>query len=226
MTKSRSDIQTAVSFGATHSVNPTRGDFEELIHCLKYLQSTQDIGLILKAGEPNRDLILKCYVDASYLTHPDSKSHQGYCLSFGDIGSFYSKSSKQQLISTSSTQSEVRALQSLVVDIIFVVELCKELHRPIKLPAIIFKDNGAVVALSREMTSRAKRCKHFLMAISWIREQVETGLILLQQIPDVENRADILTKIITGMEFRRKAEDLLGSKIDTAMEVDETVSDD
>ena len=75
----------------------------------------QDIGLILKAGEPNRDLILKCYVDASYLTHPDSESHHGYCI--GGIGSFYSKSSKQQLISTSSTQSEVRALQSLVIDI-------------------------------------------------------------------------------------------------------------
>ena len=221
LTKSRPDIQTAVSFGATHSVNPTWGDFEELIHCLKYLESTQDIGLILKAGEPNRDLILKCYVDASYLTHPDSKSHQGYCLSFGDIGSFYSKSSKQQLISTSSTQSEFRALQSLVVDIIFIVELCKELRR-----SIFFEDNGAVVALSRETTSRAKRCKHFLMAISWIREQVEAGLILLQQIPDVENRAYILTKIITGMEFRSKAEDPLGSKIYTAMEVDETVRDD
>ena len=103
LTKSRTDIQTAVSFGATHSINPTRGDFEELIQCLKYLESTKDIGLILKAVEPNRNLILKCYVDASYLTHPDSKSHQGYCLSFGDIGSFYSKSSRQQLISTSST---------------------------------------------------------------------------------------------------------------------------
>ena len=37
LTKSRPDIHTAVSFGATHSVTPTRGDFEELIQCLKYL---------------------------------------------------------------------------------------------------------------------------------------------------------------------------------------------
>ena len=86
---------TAVNIGATHSVNPTRGDFNEPIHCLKYLESTQNTGLILEAGEPFRDLILKCYVDASYLTHPDSKSHQGYCLCFGDIGSFYSKSATQ-----------------------------------------------------------------------------------------------------------------------------------
>ena len=223
LTKSRPDIQTTVSFGATHSVNPTRGDFEELIHCLKYLESTQNTGLILKAGEPFRELILKCYVDASYLTHPDSKSHQGYCLSFGDIGSFYSKSSKQQLVSTSSTHSEVRALQTLIVDIIFVVELCKELHRPIKLPAIVFEDNGAVIALSREMTSRAKRCKHFLMAISWIREQVEAGLIQLQQIPDEENRADILTKIITGMQFRSKAAGLLGIEDADAVQEGDTV---
>ncbi len=217
LTKSRPDIHTAVSFGATHSVSPTRADFEELIHCLKYLEATQDCGLVLKAGEPYRELILKCYVDASYLTHPDSKSHHGYCLTFGDIGSFYSKSSKQQLVSTSSTQSEVRALQTLVVDIIFIVELCKELQRPIKLPVIVFEDNGAVIALSREMTSRAKRCKHFLMAINWIREQVESGLIQLEQISDAENRSDVLTKIITGMQFRGKAAELLGSDEVTAV---------
>ena len=137
LTISRPDIQTAVSFGATHSAKPTRGDFEEL----KYLEATPEEGLVLKAGEPNRELVLKFYVDASYLTHSDSKSHQGYCLSFGEIGTFYSKSSKQQLVSTSSTQSDVRALQSLVVDIIFIVELCKELGRSIKLPVIVFEDN-------------------------------------------------------------------------------------
>ena len=213
LTKSRPDIHTAVSFGATHSVTPTRGDFEELIHCLKYLEATREGGLVLKAGEPGRELVLKCYVDASYLTHPDSKNHQGYCLSFGDIGTFYSKSSKQQLVSTSSTQSEIRALQSLVVDILFIVELCKELGRPIKLPAIVFEDNGAVIALSREMTSRAKRCKHFLMVINWIREQVEAGLIELRQIPDEANDADVLTKIVTGRPFRTKASRLLGSEV-------------
>ena len=58
LTKSRPDIQTAVSFGATHSVNPTRNDFGELIHCLKYLESTQNTGLILKAGEPSENYFL------------------------------------------------------------------------------------------------------------------------------------------------------------------------
>ena len=81
------------------------------------------------------------------------------------------------------------------------VELCKEFARPIKLPVIVLEDNGTVIALSREMTSRAKRCKHFL---NWIREQVESGLIYLQQIPDEENVANMLTKIITARPFRTK----------------------
>ena len=90
------------------------------------------------------------------------------------------------------------------------MELCKELGRPIKLPVIVFEDNSAVIALSREMTSRAKRCKHFLMVIAWIREQVEAGLIALQQIPEDKNDADMLTKIITATPFRSKAARLLG----------------
>ena len=89
---------------------------------------------------------------------------------------FYSKSTKQ-LVYTSSTQSEIRALQSLVVEIIFINELCKELGRPI----LLFEEDAAVIALSREMTSRAKRCKHYLMAISWIREQVDSGLIIIEK---------------------------------------------
>ena len=69
---------------------------------------TRDTDPILKAGEPNRELIPK-----------------GYCLSFGRIGVFCSNFSKQLFISSSNTQSKVRALQFLVFDIIFIVKLCK-----------------------------------------------------------------------------------------------------
>ena len=39
---------------------------------------------------------------------------------------------------------------------------------------------------------------------------VEAGLIELRQIPDEENDADVLTKIVTGRPFRTKARRLLG----------------
>ena len=117
LTKSRPDIETTVSFGATHSVNPTRGSFEELIHCLKYLESTKDIGLILKAGEPNRDLILKCYVDASYHTHPDSKSHRGYCLSLS------SNESLQALLKVKFVLCKLMLLKSSLLSFLMITVL-------------------------------------------------------------------------------------------------------
>jgi len=85
--KSRPDISTAVSFASTYAAAPTEAAFAELIYILQYLRGTQNHGLVLRAGEPNRELTLTCFVDASYLTHRDSKSHTGYTLSFGEIDS-------------------------------------------------------------------------------------------------------------------------------------------
>jgi hypothetical protein len=210
LTKSRPDISTAVSFGATHAACPTLGHFEELLHCLSYLLRTRSIGLRLVAGERNRSLKLKCYVDASYLTHADSKSHSGYCMSFGEIGYFYSKSSKQQLVTTSSTHAEMRALYSLAVDIVYLVHLCEELGRSLELPCIVMVDNQPVIDLIHGPFVKAKRCKHFLMLVNWVRERVEYGYFELAKVGTADNVADILTKIITGGNYTTKAHLLLG----------------
>jgi hypothetical protein len=45
LTKTRPDISTACSFGATHAAHPTQGHMLELLHCLHYLKCTRDMGL-------------------------------------------------------------------------------------------------------------------------------------------------------------------------------------
>ena len=210
LTKSRPDIATAVSFGATFAASPTVGAFADLLHCVGYLYDTQGDGLILLKGVPNRPLTLTCYVDASYLTHSDSHSHTGYCLSLGERGSFYSKSTKQTLVATSSTHAEVRALYSLANEIIFVVTLCKELQRSIALPAIIMEDNKATIDITADYSSRTKRCKHFLMLVHYIREHVKAGLIEIRKVDTNDNVADVLTKIKLGSSFFQQRDILLG----------------
>jgi hypothetical protein len=229
--KSRPDISTAVSFASTYAAAPTEAAFAELIYILQYLKGTQSHGLILRSGEPNRELTLTCYVDASYLTHRDSKSHTGYTLSFGEMntnyrveGTFYSKSSKQTLVTTSSTHAEMRAMFSLIVDIVYVVHLCAEIGRPVKLPAIVMEDNQPVIDVTSDVSSRTKRCKHFLMLVNYVREQVVTGLIQIRKVATVENLADVLTKIVTGGEFQTKAGLLLGLPVSPVI-VDEDSAD-
>lgn len=210
MTKSRPDISTAVSFAATWAAKPTVRAFQELLLILKYLISTEDKGLLLKKGDRGAPLVLTCYCDASYLTHRDSRSQSGYTMSFGTIGTFYSKSVKQTLVSTSSTHAELRAVYTLVVDIIYIVYLCQELARPVKLPAIILEDNNPVIQITSTVQSRVKRCKHFLMLVHYVREQVIQGLIEIRKIDTKDNLADVLTKIVTGNEFTTKADLILG----------------
>ena len=55
---------------------------------------------------------------------------------------------------------------------------------------------------------------------------MEAGLIQLQQTPDEENRAGILTKIITGMQFRSKAADLVFSDDINAVQESDIVKDE
>jgi hypothetical protein len=131
-------------------------------------------------------------------------------MSFGNIGTFYVKSSKQNLVATSSTHAEVRALYTLVLDLIFVVNLCDELNRPVELPAIILEDNQPAIDLSLALNGRVKKCKHFLMLVNFIREQVTSGLIDLRKVATEDNYADVLTKPLMGKSFEEKANYLLG----------------
>ena len=178
---------------------------------MDYLWQTKEKGLILHpAQEKNAPLKLICHADASYLAHSDAKSHTGYCLSFGNFRSFYSKSSKQKLVATSLTHAEIRALYTLILDIIYIVHLCQEVGHPINLPAIVFEDNQPVINLTKTLSGKVTRSKHFLMLMEFVREQVVEGLIELWKIPTESNVADVLTKLIVGKAFTIKAMHLLG----------------
>jgi len=149
------DISTALSYAATKNANPIKANFEELLRVVDYLWQTKEKGLILHpAPYKNTPLTLICHVDAYYLAHEDIKSHTGYCLSFGKFGSFYSKSSKQKLVATSSTHAEIRSLYTLILDLIYIVHLCQEVGHPIDLPAMVFEDNQPVINLTKTLSSK------------------------------------------------------------------------
>jgi hypothetical protein len=96
-------------------------------------------------------------------------------MSFGEIGCFYSKSAKQQLVTTSSTHAEMRALYSLAVDIVCLVPLCEEIGRSPVLPAIVRVDKQPVIDLIHGPFEKGKRGKHFHMLVAWVRERVDHG---------------------------------------------------
>jgi hypothetical protein len=167
----------AVSFAGTKSSSPTDRDLSDLYYTVEYLRATEDPGHILHPSTLNT-LRLYCEVDASYLLHPDSKGHTGYTISFnGTTGTFYNRSVKQTAVATSSTHAEARAIFTLAKEINFIIALCQELRIPLELPAIMMEDNSAVVTMSNNDTGYAKKCKHFLMVINYVKEQIDLGQI-------------------------------------------------
>mmetsp|Transcript_25886 Transcript_25886/g.37125 ORF Transcript_25886/g.37125 Transcript_25886/m.37125 type:complete len:182 (-) Transcript_25886:883-1428(-) len=123
--KSRPDIMAATSFAATKSKSPTQHDFDELYYVVEYLRATQHLGHVIKKCNNGKQLQLHCEVDASYLLHEDSKGHSGYTIAFNAIGTWYNRSSKQTLVTTSSTHSEMRAIFTLVKDILYVLAILR-----------------------------------------------------------------------------------------------------
>jgi hypothetical protein len=156
LTKSRPDIMTAVSFGATKSTSPTQTDYDQLYYIVENIRATADKGHRIFIGTSSA-IQLYCEVDASYLIHSDSKGHTGYTMGLHPHGTFYNRSAKQTLVPTSSTHAEMRALYTLVKDILFIIYICSELNIPLLVPAVIMEDNSAVVTVSNEESAYLKK---------------------------------------------------------------------
>lgn len=212
ITKSRPDIMAAVSICATKAASPNQVDLQRAYYIVEYLRKTQLRGHRIHHNTDHK-LQLYCTVDASYLTHPDSKGQTGYTIGLSHEGTFYNRSAKQQLVSTSSTHAEIRAIYTLVKDIIFLLSLALDLKLNIQTPAIIMEDNSAVVTITTDDTAYMKKCKHFLMLINYIKEQVNLGIIDILKILGSDNPADIHTKPLYDKSFEKHAANILGDKL-------------
>jgi hypothetical protein len=83
--------------------SPDVDDWKKLKRKMKYLRGTVDLPPTLKAGDMST---LKWWIDVSFATHEDMKSHTGVMLTLGG-GATYAASTKQNLNTKSSTESEV-----------------------------------------------------------------------------------------------------------------------
>ena len=81
----------------------------------------------------------------------------------------------------------MRALYTLVKDILFIIYICSELNIALLIPAVIMEDNSVVVTVSNEESAYLKKCKHIIMVVNYVREQLELGLI--QQVLKIKGDA-------------------------------------
>jgi hypothetical protein len=206
--RARGDILTAVAFLTTRVKAPTEDDKIKLTRVLKYLQGTKSLVLTLSADSAH----VLLYIDASFATHGDYKSHTGVTISLGG-GAVYAASSKQKLNSKSSTEAELIGVSDGLTQGLWTRNFLEQQGLKIgELPVRLFQDNLSTKALMERGRSASARTRHVNIRFFFVKDRMDCGEVQVEYLPTDEMVADLLTKPVQGELFRKLRAKLLNLK--------------
>ena len=196
----RPDVQLAVAFLLTRVQIPTIDDWKKLDRCIRYLRDNKDIPLTLEAGGMGT---VNWWVDASYATHQDCKSHTGATVSFGK-GCPISVSTKQKINTRSSTEAKLVGINDALTMILWMWNFIIEQGYSVT-DNIIHQDNMSTILLSKNgRQSSGKKTRHIEIRYYFITDNnIKRGTATVQYCPTEDMLADFFTKPLQGSQFRK-----------------------
>ena len=203
----RYDIAYAVSVLSRYLMNPNRKVIDAAKRVVRYLLKTKDFKIVwsTEEGEISSDRVNKMWgaVDASFASDlVTRRSHSGFLI-FNNGGCISWKSGLQKLVTLSSCESEFVGLCSAVVEIRYLRQLMEELGKPQQEGTVLWEDNKACIILAEGETSSGGRSKHIDVKFRYIAENVKSGEVCVRYIPTSWNYADMMTKPLGKIQFRR-----------------------
>jgi hypothetical protein len=203
--RTRPDLLYAVNVLSSKVLTPTQHDRQQLCRLLSYIAGTLDMPLILT---PIGAAILAQSIDAAFAVHLDLKSHSASVLRYLQC-LFQAKSNKQKNIAKSSTEGEIYSVSDNLPEGLWALQY---LHsQGDKVPFLIVEqDNQSAIALFQRGYSTSEKTRHLNIRHFWIKDQVDSGLVQIQYVPTEDIVADILTKPLQGIQFRKLRSILLG----------------
>jgi hypothetical protein len=189
----RPDVSYALSMTSRYQQNPGDSHWMAVKNILKYLRRTKEMFLVY--GGLEEDLCVKCYTDASFQTdRDDSRSQSGYVFIMNG-GAIAWKSSKQNVVAQSTTESEYVAASEAAQEAAWMKKFIADLGvvPAIQDPIEIFCDNEGAIAQAKEPRSHHST-KHILRRFHYIRDIVERGDVCIRKVHTDQNLADPFTK--------------------------------
>ena len=202
--RTRPDVLLPVSFLTTRVQQPDTDDLAKLNRVLKYLNGTKDLGIVLSVRDP---LTVQTFIDASYGVHGDGKSHSGLVITLGG-GPILTKSTKQRLVTKSSTEAELVATSDFASEALASREFLIAQGYDVG-PAVVFQDNQSTMAMISNGASKSDRTRHISIRHFWTKERVDNGELKFNYVATDEMTADVLTKPLQGEKFLKLRAKLL-----------------
>jgi hypothetical protein len=118
----------------------------------------------------------------------------------GDAGCILAKSTKQKIVTKSSTEAELVGLSdtaSLAIHLRnFVLAQGYDVG-----PAIIYQDNLSCMALMKRGGPGSERSRHINIRHFWLCEKVKDGEVVIEHLGTKGMFANVLTKPVQGAQF-------------------------
>ena len=216
MVHTRPDIAFAVSLLSRSMSKPEPYHFKACRYLLCYLRATQDLCIVhdrcnMMAAAPH---FLQAFVDSSFGDcEITARSTSGFVVSFGGSPVEW-EAKRQSLVTMSTMESEYVAASKCVSSILYLQKLMDflRIERSTQ-PVVCWEDNAACIAISSAPPGvHRSRSKHIAVKYHNVRENCESGNVVLSQIWTEHQVADIFTKSLTIKPFQRFREVLLGTK--------------
>ena len=201
----RPDISYAVGIAARAVASPSREDWKGCMRILKYLRGTLNHGLRYNKDE---QLDITGWSDSDWAGCLDTRmSTSGYVFTFAG-GAISWKCKRQSIVARSTAEAELVALDLAAREALWLRKLKIELGIGEGSNIKIHEDNEAAIAISAEHR-RTQRTKHIDIQYFAISDDVLTGRLSVAPVASSENTADIFTKALGAVKFR-KFRDQLG----------------
>ena len=205
----RPECLTTVAFLTTRVAECDQDDLGKLRRLLAYVRGTRERGIILRIGVR---LEVRTYIDAAYGVHTTSgKSHTGCAVVLGDGGPVYNKSTKQKIVTKSSTEAELVGLSDSVSQSIHMRNFLIAQGYTMG-PVIVHQDNLSCMALIKKGGPCSERSRHINIRYFWLCSKVDNGEILIVHLGTELMFANVLTKPVQGSSFIRERDMLTNWK--------------
>ncbi|KAJ0480451.1 putative RNA-directed DNA polymerase [Helianthus annuus] len=153
----RPDISYAVQFLSQFMHCPTEVHLQIALRLLRYLKSSPGSGLLFRKGEK---LDLVGFVDSDWAKCLSTrKSVTGFCIYLGNSLVSW-KSKKQSTVSRSTGEAEYRAMCSATCEIMWLLNLLREVQVECDLPVKLYCDSKAAISIAANPVFH-ERTKHF-----------------------------------------------------------------
>jgi hypothetical protein len=209
MLGTRGDLAFAVGVGSRFSSNPGIEHWNALMHVLRYIKGTLDLGITYhgpgRLSTPITET-LQCYSDADWAGDKDKlRSTSGtVVLLAGGAVSWISR--LQSVAAQSTMEAEYIAASHSGRELMFVRNQLGELmEEPLEHPSPMHCDNQSTISVA-ENPAMHNKAKHIALKYHYIRDLVDEKDVTLHYCPSGANPADLLTKILpcdTTVRLRR-----------------------